>query len=213
MRVRVKRVEGRKLLVGNGGSKSKGKGWMSTVFKHLQSDINILPILKQVAENWNDFNLDTRRQKEYVPVRETMTIHLIKDVIFDKFHLGWDENTHETIRAEVYHKYNECVYFLNWFEKMYGGIIKRVSIAHLPAGGKVYPHTDYAVASWRLPGDNKDRFHLVLSGYYDYTVGDETRRFGAGDLFWFDNKKIHSSINATPIPRISLIFDVEGCTI
>jgi hypothetical protein len=44
MRVRVKRVEGRKLLVGNGGSKSKGKGWMSTVFKRLQSSINATPI-------------------------------------------------------------------------------------------------------------------------------------------------------------------------
>jgi hypothetical protein len=40
----VKRVEGRKLLVGNGGSKSKGKGWMSTVFKRLQSSINATPI-------------------------------------------------------------------------------------------------------------------------------------------------------------------------
>ena len=77
----------------------------------------------------------------------------------------------------------------------------------MPAGGKVYPHKDGGEYY-----ENKDRFHLVLSGYYDYTVDDETQRFGAGDLFWFDNKKMHSSINATPIPRISLIFDVEGCT-
>ena len=100
------------------------------------------------------------------------------------------------------------IYFLNWFEKTYGGKLYRVSIVHLSAGGKVYPHIDI--------GDyykNKNRFHLVLSGYYNYTVDGETQRLGAGDLFWFNNKKIHSSANATPIPRISLVFDVEGCTI
>jgi len=53
----------------------------------------------------------------------------------------------------------------------------------------------------------------VLSGYYDYIVDGEKQRFGAGDLFWFDNKKIHSSINVTPMPRISLIFDAEGSII
>jgi len=215
MRVRVKSVEGRKLLVGNGGSKSKGKGWMSTVFKHLQSEVNILPLLRQVAENWDDWYVKTTKQKNIRPQKETMTIHLIEGVPLSTPERNSVKKTqrqmnasHETIKRELYYKYDECVYFLNWFEKTYGGKLYRVSIVHLSAGGKVYPHIDI--------GDyykNKDRFHLVLSGYYNYTVDDETQRFGAGDLFWFDNKKIHSSINATPIPRISLIFDVEGCTI
>ena len=165
----------------------------SMVFKRLQSEVNILPILKQVAENWDDFNIQTIRQEEIPAQKETMEIRVR------------ERSGHHPPHSSNHY---ECIYFLNWFEKMYGGKIYRVSIVHLSAGGKVYPHIDI--------GDyykNKNRFHLVLSGYYNYTVDGETQRFGAGDLFWFDNKKMHSSANATPIPRISLIFDVEGCKI
>ena len=187
------------------------------VFKRLGSDINILPILKQVAENFNDFNLPpsrrTARDDLREPVqKETMALRLVKGVPLPGTGIEGKQkrfgDSHETIKTELYYKYDECVYFLNWFEKTYGGKLYRVSIVHLSAGGKVYPHIDI--------GDyykNKNRFHLVLSGYYNYTVDGETQRLGAGDLFWFNNKKMHSCINATPIPRISLIFDAEGCTI
>ena len=212
MRVRVKRVEGRKLLVGNDGSKSKGKGWMSTVFKRLQSEVNILPLLKQVAENWDDWYVNTNRQKNLRPQKESMEIRLVEGIHLPGTGIEGKQkrfdDSNETLKTKLYDKYNECVYFLNWFLKTYGGKLYRVSIVHLPAGGKVYPHKDGGKYY-----ENKNRFHLVLSGYYDYTVGDETQRLGAGDLFWFDNQKMHSSANATPIPRISLIFDVEGCTI
>jgi len=176
------------------------------VFKRLGSDINILPILKQVAENWNDFYISTIKQNKYKAVRETMSINLIKGVPLPDDFLY--DNSQETMKTELYYKYDECVYFLNWFEKTYSGKIRRAHIAHLKVNGKVYPHIDGGEYF-----KNKDRFHLGLSGYYDYTVEDETQRFGAGDLFWFNNKKMHSCINATPIPRISLIFDAEGCTI
>ena len=179
---------------------------MSMGLKRLQSEVNILPILKQVAENWNDFYISTIKQNKYKAVRETMSINLIKGVPLPDDFLY--DNSQETMKTELYYKYDECVYFLNWFEKTYGGKLYRVSIVHLPAGGKVYPHKDGGKYY-----ENKNRFHLVLSGYYNYTVEDETQRFGAGDLFWFNNKKMHSCINATPIPRISLIFDAEGCTI
>ena len=177
------------------------------VFKLLASDINILPILKQVAENWGDFKgLSIAVQKEI------MRINLINGVPLPRTGNEGKQtrlnNSDETIKTELYHKYTECVCFLDWFEKIYGGKIHRVTIAYLPADGKVYPHIDKGKYY-----ENKDRFHLVLSGYYDYIVDGETQRFGAGDLFWFDNKKVHSSINATPIPRISLIFDAEGSMI
>jgi mannose-6-phosphate isomerase-like protein (cupin superfamily) len=165
----------------------------SMVFKRLQSEVNILPILKQVAENWDDFNIQTIRQEEIPAQKETMEIRVR------------ERSGHHPPHSSNHY---ECIYFLNWFEKMYGGKIYRAAMSHMPAGGKVHLHKDGGEYY-----ENKDRFHLVLSGYYDYTVDGETQRFGAGDLFWFDNKKIHSSINATPIPRISLIFDVEGCTI
>ena len=49
---------------------------MSMGLKRLQSEVNILPILKQVAENWNDFYISTIKQNKYKAVRETMSINL-----------------------------------------------------------------------------------------------------------------------------------------
>jgi aspartyl/asparaginyl beta-hydroxylase (cupin superfamily) len=41
-------------------------------------------------------------------------------------------------------------------------------------------------------------------------VNEETQRFNAGELWWFDNKAMHHVKNATPIPRICMIFDAKG---
>ena len=137
-----------------------------------------------------------------------MTIYLVKGIRIPgegNYHSRLS-NSQQIVKTKLYDKYTECKYFLNWFQKTYGGQVYRVMLVHLQVNGKVYPHTDYGEYY-----KDKDRFHLGLTGYYDFTVGDETQRFGAGDLFWFDNKTEHSSKNATPLPRISLIFDAKGC--
>ena len=56
--------------------------------------------------------------------------------------------------------------------------------------------------------ENKDRFHLVLIGSFAFTVGDITKTLNEGELWWFDNKKVHSVKNLLDKPRISVIFDV-----
>ena len=43
----------RKKASDNAGLKNKRQ--TSMVFKRLQSEVNILPMLKEVAENWDDF--------------------------------------------------------------------------------------------------------------------------------------------------------------
>jgi ectoine hydroxylase-related dioxygenase (phytanoyl-CoA dioxygenase family) len=67
----------------------------------------------------------------------------------------------------------------------------------------------------------KDRFHLVLSGYYENVVAmppkpestfieDEIELYSAGDLWWFDNKQMHHVENKSKLPRVAIIFDVLG---
>ena len=55
---------------------------------------------------------------------------------------------------------------------------------------------------------NKDRFHLVLSGKYSYKVDGEKNIFEEGDLWWFDNKKMHGSHNIGTKIRLILVIDV-----
>jgi hypothetical protein len=150
--------------------------------------INVLPILKEVAFRWKDFYIDTARQEQFECQRETMNIRLRTDGL------------NEPLTVD----YPKCLEFLDWFENKYGGMITQVAIVHLSPNGKVYPHIDREV--WL---QDKDRFHLVLSGYYNTVVSDKNEMFSAGDLWWFDNKQRHYVDNASPLPRISIIFDVK----
>ena len=180
-------------------------------FYNLKSGFNILPMLKEVSENYKDFDITDRRQT-LVPVqRETKTTYLLKDIDLYKYK-----------PTEEYKKYHQCRKFFDWFTKQYSGEIMRAAVVLLPTDKTVYPHRDGEPFK-----KDKDRFHLVLSGYYDYnihsdkigTIGTyegwgpvvETVKFCAGDLWWFDNKKVHSAQNTSPLPRISIIFDVFEC--
>lgn len=195
--------------------------------KHYKlENINVLPILKEVVMQWEDFYINTGKQIDCQ--RETMEIQLREGIIDQskKIDKVWssDKEFKKSIHAtktagllynsdlvadtETYKRYPYTWQFVKAFEKNYGGKLYRMSIVHLPPNGKVHPHIDY--------GDyykNKDRFHLVLSGYYNCNVKDDeetsTKMYSAGELWWFDNNKTHWTENiSTGMPRIAIIFDV-----
>jgi len=171
-------------------------------------------MLKEVVMQWKDFDIDTGRQDNIECQRMTQSINLRKALTSDGI-LGLHINdNHNTINTETYGRYPKVKEFMNWFESTYGGEIHRIAIVHLPPEGVVDSHIDegeyYA---------DKDRFHLVLSGYYNNIIMNEDIRkndiemYSAGDLWWFDNKSMHNVENITKnIPRIAIIFDVLDYT-
>ena len=176
----------------------------------LHDNINVLPMLKEVAMQWEDFELETGRQDTIECQRMTQSINLRKA----KLHNLNINDTHDTVDTETYKRYPKVKEFMDWFTKHFGGEVYRIAIVHLPEGGIVDAHIDegeyYA---------NKDRFHLVLSGYYNNIVvtppeleknfdGDEIELYSAGDLWWFDNKDTHHVENKSKLPRVAVIFDV-----
>lgn len=172
-------------------------------FKCLQTGMNILPMMQEVGENFSDFYANTYRQDNIECQKETMSINLIKGMRYDDgTHF---DDTHTTVETAAFEKYPKCREFLSWFTNTYGGQMGRVAIVYLGSEKKVYPHIDGGEYY-----KGRDRFHMVLNGYYDFTVEDETQRFNAGELWYFDNQKMHHVVNATPIVRVCLIFDVKG---
>ena len=145
-------------------------------FKCLQTGMNVLPMMQEVAENFDDFHVHTWRQDNIACQSETMSINLIKGVRYDD---GVDfDNTQTVVETALFEKYTKCREFLNWFTNTYGGQMGRVAIVYLGSENKVHPHIDsgeYYVG--------RDRIHMVLNGYYDFTVDKETQRFGAGELW------------------------------
>lgn len=79
----------------------------------------------------------------------------------------------------------------------------RCGFLALPVGEEVLPHID--IGSYYL---NKDRYHLSIQGRYKYTVDGEEAIIEPGTFFWFDNKKMHSSVNIGDETRITFVFDV-----
>lgn len=99
--------------------------------------------------------------------------------------------------------------FLHKFAKERNGTLFGISIIWLPAGGTIYPHIDgvrNGVRSFNYYLD-KDRFHLVLQGSYKYKVGSHSKIFSQGEIWWFDNKQMHSAKCLSD--RIVVVFDLK----
>jgi len=83
--------------------------------------------------------------------------------------------------------------------------LSRAKVVRLPAGAKVYPHIDRG-EYYRI----RDRYHLVFQTAPGNLLrcDDEEVHMKRGELWWFDNKKMHSAINASERDRIHFIFDL-----
>ena len=104
-----------------------------------------------------------------------------------------------------HYDYPELHKFFKWFTDTYGGTVRKANYYTTPPGSGVVRHFDshpYFI--------DKDRFHLVLSGQYKYTVHGETEVCSKGDLWWFNNKLEHGSYNHGTEDKINLVFDVAG---
>jgi mannose-6-phosphate isomerase-like protein (cupin superfamily) len=118
--------------------------------------------------------------------------------------------------TKLYFKHPNLHKFFLWFTKTYGGKIARAVYYTTPPKYSVKKHRDALPDGQetrfekRALHENKDRFHLVVSGEYVYTVHDEIECFRKGELWWFNNKMYHSSFNHGKITKINLVFDVAG---
>lgn len=161
----------------------------------------VMPVLKEVCERWDYFNRDQTRQRYLRVQGETQQIPLVGYSRPPEGVDHWDWSGIQN--KEWIDDFPKCLEILKWLKDMLKVELYRVAILKLQdEGDQVYPH--YDKGEYYI---DKHRYHLVLSGYYDYNVDGETQVFSAGELWWFDNKKFHHSVNRTPMPRIALCFD------
>ena len=95
--------------------------------------------------------------------------------------------------------------FLEKFAAEQDSILGRAKIVCLPAGKRVYPHIDRG-EYYRV----RNRYHLVLrsaTGSW-LKAEDEDVRMKEGELWWFDNDRLHEAFNDGDQDRIHMIFDM-----
>lgn len=161
-------------------------------FNHIYIDNNnyTLKILKCIDDNdWSSTRAKYNNVHEHT---KSITI------IDQKQNILVDEN-----------KYYAVFDFLKNFINKYKGELYTVKIVLLPKNKEIKPHIDGIRNNKKYNNyyDNKDRYHLVLMGDYYLYCNNNVKYLKEGDIWWFNNKKIHSVKSISD--RISLIFDIK----
>lgn len=160
-------------------------------------------IAKEVSANEHLFSADCARQANIKVQRETEYIPLRRAARNGNVGINDNEMVEDTRFVEAF---PSLMVLLRQIAEARGGVLERAMLVRLPSGGRVYPHVDegcyYA---------SRDRYHLVVQtkeGASRLRCGQEFVEMGLGEVWWLDNKAVHSSENNSSSPRVHVIFDL-----
>ena len=174
-------------------------------FRRYRRDIDVEPIFSEIQANASAWAEQTGRQRRAAVQAETNSIP-IRGLRRSKIRGRRRRDVHETRYTSLAKRFPDTVALLEAFAREMGGSLGRAKFARLPPGAQVLPHVDRGEYY-----ECRDRFHLVVdsTGESVLRAGNEEVGMRAGELWWFDNKALHSARNASDRHRTHLVFDVE----
>ena len=161
-------------------------------------------VREEVKRNDSAWLLDIRRQQSISVQRHTQSIFLRRGIRPHESAVPLND-VHESEPTDVASRFPVIVDMLSRLAAQLGGGLGRALLVRLAPESVVYPHVDEG-AYYRI----RDRYHYVIdspSGSI-LTAGHETVTMKQGELWWFDNKQLHSSRNDGSGWRVHLIFDL-----
>lgn len=178
-------------------------------FKLVQSGINVMPALTELASHKALWSLHSERQTTPgSPHVDTQTIVLLGPQ--DGLTADAAFNCLQTKEFEGWQALRECRILTSivW-DLVYAGRPGRVMVVKLKPGGFITPHADEGVYA-----DTFERFHLSLDSLPGNVFYSETREgcgefvhMRPGELWWFNHKRSHHVCNMSDLPRLHLIVD------
>lgn len=173
-------------------------------FRRLKANLDPKPFLDEISSVDGAWDDATGRQDKIEVQREALAIP-IRGLRKSAINGRKRRDVHESRWTSGSMKYPRVRAFLEAFAEEQGCLLGRAKIVSLPAGKRVYPHIDRG-EYYRVRG----RYHFVLRS----TAGswlkaeDEEVRMREGELWWFDNNKMHEAHNDGDQDRIHMIFDM-----
>lgn len=173
-------------------------------FKCLKSNVDPKPFLDEIESNEGAWAQSTGRQDKIKVQREALAIPLRglrKSAIGDRKR----RDVHESRWTTGSVRFVLARRFLEDFAREQDSILGRAKIVCLPAGKRVYPHIDRG-AYYQV----RNRYHFVLrseAGSWLKAEHEEVR-MKEGELWWFDNNRMHEAHNDGDQDRIHMIFDM-----
>ncbi len=173
-------------------------------FEKLESGYEVEPILDEIYRQHSAWHLMTGRQARARVQADTQSIPL-RGLRRSKIMGRRRRDVHESRPTSLSTRFPATVSTLDELANRLGGTLGRAKLALLPPGMEVQPHSDRG-EYYRI----RNRYHLVLrsDGGSELSAGDEQVHMQAAELWWFDNKAIHSARNRSDTARIHMIFDL-----
>jgi len=106
-----------------------------------------------------------------------------------------------SVPTSAYGRHDEILRIIE--REIPGRELHRCGFLSLPVDGYVGAHIDEGTYY-----HTRDRFHISISGKYQYFVGNESIIVDPGTLLWFNNKVPHGTVNLGDEPRITFVFDM-----
>ena len=170
--------------------------------KVIKKGINVSKIKKQLDKNPDDWGSQQKLKDVKIkdPHEYITSVDVLQLVMGGITSVGEQVgDTEICTRTPAYEKHSEIRKFLNKNFSNY----RRCGFLALPAEEMVGAHIDEG--TYYL---DKDRYHLSITGQYQYFVGEESIVVDPGTLLWFNNKMPHGTVNTGDVTRIIFVFDV-----
>jgi Aspartyl/Asparaginyl beta-hydroxylase len=173
-------------------------------FRRVSFGIDVRPFLVEIAAAEQLWLQNTWRQDRIAVQRETNTIFLRG--VDGRSTDGSDINdVQECFTTREAANFPALMAFLGQFAETNDASLQRAMIVRLKPIGRVYPHVDRG-AYYQF----RDRYHLVLvsPGGSELSSGGERMILREGEVWWLDNKRVHSARNLSADWRVHAIFDL-----
>ena len=159
-------------------------------------------MLEEIRSQEEAWLIDTGRQSKIRVQRDTNTIFLRGAVPRPDLNINENQETRLTSASKLFPR---ALAFMTEFAQEMNSQLSRATIVRLKPGSRVYRHIDEGSYYFL-----RDRFHLVLQSSAGSVLmsGGEQVRMREGELWWFDNKQDHESVNESGDWRIHFIFDL-----
>ena len=180
------------------------------MIKHLESGLNIDHVMAELEANpklWNAYTMRTKYAN---------TPHLAVSDIWVRFN-AWNNYQGDPVAFNEMHDsvwYGDLPAIRNLcfdvMRRVRGERLGGVLITKIPPGGSVAPHKDQ---SWHA--DYYTKYAVQLKGNLKQSFCFETSQLSPlpGDLYTFDNSKLHWVTNESDEDRITLIICVKPETL
>lgn len=167
-------------------------------FKIYERNIDVAPFMKLIRDNekdWDNINNIGMQGKTDVTGCIPLTIGIKYDPSEDI------DDVENQVNTPFYKTYEPLVQAIR--ERGFANH-NRMGIFRLNPEQQNGMHTETGAYY-----ENKNRWHLSLSGFYVLNVDGTYYDIVPGMFFWFDNSLPHSAVNVGKNVRYSLVFDAD----